>query len=74
MNIFLILIELLCELVLLPLFNHHLDLLVSGLNLVELNFIPASLFLKLLLFLANLADISRASIHGGLYSKTLLGE
>ena len=64
MNTFFVLIELLSELVLLPLLNHHLDLLVSGLDLIELDFIPASFFLKLLLFLTNLADISGASIHG----------
>ena len=68
------LIELLSELMLLALLDHEADLLVARLDLIELDLEPASFFFKLLLFSADLPDISGTRIDSRLHSEALLSE
>ena len=70
----LILVELLRELVLLPLLNQQFDLLVARLDLLQLDLIATSFLFKLLLFSVDFVDISCARVDCRLHSVGFLRE
>ena len=74
MGSLLVLVELLRELVLLPLLNQMFDLLVACLDLLQFDFVAASLLFKLLLFSVDFVDVSSARVDRRLYSVGFFGK
>ena len=74
MGSLLVLVELLRELVLLPLLNQMFDLLVARLDLLQLDFVAASLLFELLLFSIDFVYVSCARIDRRLHSVGFFGK